>query len=348
MQPKRILIVGNFGRKDLFRRYFNTEYKLSNGFICAGHHVVQFSDRDHAREATIWGTQKLGKSKMADKLIEIAKHYQPHLIFFGHVDLLDGACFERLKEALPQAKLATFCVDALFRKATMEKFSARAQHMHASFSTTADRDQLAQLGIPKGTLFFLPNPVDASIETARVFETRRQDLRLDGQFLGTGIEKRDEQISFIKNHLPSDYRFEAGGRAFDSQRIDSTLYLERLSDSAVSPNLPLNDQAPEQLAYLYSSDRIAQLLGQGVTTLCVAQSKLSDLYEDGIVEYPSREALVEQMLDLYKDDEKRMKIGKTGHRLAHERTSATTLADYILQATLGETIAKHAWNTAPV
>lgn len=346
MQPKRILIVGNFGRKDLFRRYFNMESKLANGFIRAGHHVLCFSDRDHAREATIFRTQKLGARKMQEKLVELTAHYRPALVLVGHADLVNEVTYQRLREKVSGLRLAAFCVDALFRKATMQRFSARAQLMDAAFLTSADRQQAALLGIPAGRLFFVPNPVDSSMETARVFETPREALRLDGQFLGTGIERREDQIEFIRNSLPASYRFESGGKAFDTERVDSTTFLDRLAEAAVCPNLPLDDLKTEQLAYLYSSDRIAQTLGQGVTTLTTAASRLSDIYEDGVVEYSDRADLVEKMTALYEDDLRRMQIGEIGHRLAHERTGCSKVADYILSVCFGESEGVVPWPSA--
>ena len=346
MTPKRILIVANFGRRQLFRRYFNTESKLANGFVRAGHQVICFSDRDHAREATVFGTQKLGRKRMAAQLLELASHYRPHLVLFGHCDLIDETVYERLRTAQPSARMATFCVDALFRQDAMQRFATRAGHVDAAFVTSADGDKARRFGFAPGRLFFMPNPVDESMETARVFDLPRQELRFDGQFLGTGIDKREEQIEAIRRGLPDGYRFGAGGKAFGTKRLDSTEFLDRLADGAVCPNLPLDDRAPDQLAYLYSSDRLAQTLGQGVTTLTVAESRLSDLYEDGIVEYRSREELVARMIDLYADDGERRRIGAIGHRIAHERTSATRVADYLLKVSLGESPAGAAWPTS--
>lgn len=346
MTPKRILIVANFDRRQLFRRYFNPESKLTNGFIRAGHQVICFSDRDHAREATIFGTQKLGRRPMIAALLELIGHYRPHLILFGHCDLLDEAFYERLRSAQPTLRLATFCVDALFRTEAMERFAKRARHVHAAFLTSADTDKVGEFGFAPGRLFFMPNPVDEGIETARVFDISRQDLRFDGQFLGTGIDKREEQIEEIRQGLPDGYRFAAGGKAFGTQRLDSTEFLERLADAAVCPNLPLDDKATDQLAYLYSSDRLAQTLGQGVTTLTAAASRLSDLYEDGLVEYRSREELIARMIELYANDGERRRIGAIGHRIAHDRTSATRVADYLLKVSLGEPPAAAPWPTA--
>lgn len=347
-KPKRILVVGNFGRKNLYRRYFNTEAKLVNGFIRGGHHVLSFSDRDHAREATIWKTQKAGRGKLSAQLIEVVTHYQPHMILFGHVDLLPNTIFQQLRNIAPGIRLAALCVDALFREATVARFVARANEMDAAFITTGDRGLLKSLGLPSGRLFYLPNPVDESMESERTFDARREDLAFDGQFLGTGIDKREAQLDAIRAGLPNEYRFNCGGKAYESERIDSTEFLLKLADSAVCPNLPLDDLNSEQLHRLYSSDRIAQTLGQGVTTLTIKQCRLSELYEDGVVEYSDRASLVEQMRELYENDEKRRQIGEIGHSIAHSRTNATRVSSYILSRTMGEGNPEIFWDGSPV
>lgn len=341
---KRIIIVGNFGRKELFRRYFNTEAKLANGFIRAGHHVVCFSDRDHAREATILNTQSAGKQKMAAKLLELTNHYKPHMILFGHTDLLPTEFYDQIRRKVKGVKLATFCVDALFRADTIVKFKARAEQMDSAFITTGDRRKLTAIDPPAGRLYFMPNPVDASMETAHVYTISRQELRFDGQFLGTGIGEREAQLSALQDALPDDYRFDCGGRAFGSVRIDSTDYLHRLAQSATCPNLPLDDTNADQMAYLYSSDRIAQVLGQGVTMLTPKASGFADLYEGGVIEYSSRQDLAEQMVALRDDDTWRRKIGEIGHRVAHSRTDTSRIAAYILAILFEEKLPEIFWD----
>ncbi|WP_068315501.1 glycosyltransferase [Polycladidibacter hongkongensis] len=326
MKAQRILLVGNFGRKGLYSNYYNVDHKLANGFIRCGHSVLCFSDRDHAREATPFNSQSFGRKAMAAKLLQTAKNYQPHMALFGHCDLLDDSFFHRLKEQHPAIRLATFCVDAVFRKKTMASFKARAAHCHAAFITTADKKQLATIGIPMDKLHFMPNPVDPSIETKRIFEQPLTSFRLDGQFLGTGIGKREEQLQYIQDALPSNYRFACAGRAFGSKRIEGTEFLQRLCEAPVSLNLPLDDTDPLMMPYLYASDRIAQLLGQGITTISPKASGLSDLYEDGILEYSGREEVIDLMLRLHSDDALRRRIGALGWKHAHDRTSCACVS----------------------
>lgn len=345
---KRILFVANFDRKNLYRRYYNHESKLALGFIRAGHHVLTFSDRDHAREATVFNTQKLGAKKMAQRLLETVQHYKPDLILFGHTDLLTANFYAELQGLKTGARLATFCVDALFRDNARNNFVGRMRYMDAGFITSWHKQKLQALNTPQDSVYFLPNPVDVSIETADVSQKPRLDFDFDGQFLGTGTGARELQLTVLADSLPPEYRFRAGGLAFGSVRMESTDFLQALTHAAVCPNIPIDDRDLAQIDPLYSSDRIAQTVGQGVATLVMAESKLSEIYEDGVVEYTSREDLVAQMVALRADDARRMKTATLGRRLAFERTNSTLVANYMVAAAFETPMPDVCWETTPV
>ncbi len=61
---------------------------------------------------------------------------------------------------------------------------ARADHVDISFMTTADSEALRRLAPREGSIAFPPNPVDPSVETARVFDipasARQSTLYDDG------------------------------------------------------------------------------------------------------------------------------------------------------------------------
>ena len=141
---------------------------------------------------------------MANKLIDMARHFQPHFILFGHTDILPSSTYEKIRFAVNGVRLATFCVDALFRKETMDKFKQRALKMDTAFITTGDREKLKKINMGQDHLYFMPNPVDPSMGTAQVFEVSQQELAYDGQFLGTGIGERETQLNTIKEGLPED------------------------------------------------------------------------------------------------------------------------------------------------
>ncbi len=338
MRPLRVLQVGNFDRKGLQRPWFNTEHKLAQGLARAGNFVLRFSDRDEARGATIVSSQKIGAGRMNERLVETARHFRPQLILFHHADLIAADTYDRLREASPGARLAQICVDSVAGQATMAAFSARAAHMDISFMTTADPEVLHRLAPNEGSIVFLPNPVDPSVETARVFDTPAFDLPWDAVFLGNGSGNREEHLAQMRMELPKGFRFHVGGGAFNTRRFSSLEFLETLASGAMSPSIPVDDAVV--VPFLYSSDRIAQLLGQGVVALTPASARQSMLYDDGVVEFSSRAELGERMADLWRNDAKRRRIGETGWRIAHSRTNGTRVARYLCEVVFHETFSE--------
>lgn len=347
MTPLRILLVASFDRRRAQAHWYNTDHKLLTGLIRLGHMVVPFSDRDVARELSPLPTKKLGLSRMRARLIETATHLQPHLILFGHADSCEATTFERLRAAVPGVRMAQFNVDSTWRRETMARFAERARHMDLSFITTADPHELEPLAPRADSICFMPNPVDASVETARVFDVPREALRWDGLFLGTGIEKRGKQLDHLAAHLPEGYRFSYGGRAKGEAPLTSAAFLDALTTGASCPNLPLDDGLATP--HLYSSDRIAQLLGQGVLAYTHAPAGLEALYEDGVVNWDSRETLVEVMARMQTDDAERQRRAEIGWRLAHERTASTVVADAMLDAVMQRPASHdYAWQIEPI
>ncbi len=347
MKPIRVLLVANADRHRQQGRWFNAEYKLRNGLLRAGHMVLFYSDRDRAREQSPLPSKRFGAARMIAELVQTARHYAPHLILFGHADLCHAQDFAALRKAVPGVRLAQFCVDATFRTKTMTDFAARSHDMDASFITTCDGAALAPYAPRAGTVHYMPNAVDASVETARVFDKAADALDWDGLFLGTGIERRGEQLDAIRRGLPAPYRFDYGGRAKGDEPLTSTAYLAALATGASCPVLPLDDTRP--CAHLYASDRVALVTGQGVLAFCTASAGLSALYEDGIVEWDSREALVEHMARFQRDDAARRRVARTGWRIAHEKTAGHIVASALVETAMGYTPSRaYAWPITPL
>jgi hypothetical protein len=344
MTSRRVLLVGNFDRKALGRHFFNTEHKLLNGFIRLGHMALAFSDRDVAREASPLRSSRWGKGGMNRLLLEMARHFRPHLVLFFHSDLLAEETFGALREAVPGVALAQVNVDPTDRPRTMAAFSGRAAHCDVSFITTACPDALRAISPRPGAVAFMPNPVDAAVETARVWEIGRQALAHDVLYLGNGDHRRPAQVEALRAALPSDIRFEAGGGIFGTPRLSSVAFLNKLASAAQGPAPALDDRVP--VPWLYSSNRIALLLGQGVMAHVPASSRQEDLYEGGVVPYADMPSLAETCARLARDDAERRRIAERGWRVARERTSSERVAAYLLETALGETPGTWPWPTA--
>ena len=348
-RPRRILLVANFDRRHHHAMFYNVDNLLHSGLLRAGHHVIPFSDRDTALELSPFRLSSRfgGLGAMRRRLLCTAEHYSPELILFGHADLVDGATIGNLRRSVPDARLAQFNVDAVFNSRSMSAFCNRARLVDISFITTGNLDSLALPSPGCGPVHYFPNPVDASVEAARTFEKRREELPFDGQFLGSRLQSRDELIDRLAAGLPAGYRFRSSARALGGRRLRSLEFLAALADAACMPNLPHDDKAP--VPYLYSSDRIAQCLGQGVAVIAPGEAGLSGIYDDGIVEFGGFEHLVDSMAFLQRNDGARRRQAEKGWRIARERTAGHRVAKYIVETALGMTLSEqYGWPAAPV
>ncbi len=347
LKPLRILLVANLDRRRLHATFYNVDSKLHTGLLRAGHHVIAFSDRDVSREASplVLSSRFGGIAKMRRRLIQTASHYRPDLVLFGHVDRVDATTMRAIRKGVPEAVLAQFNVDAVFNAHSMKRFCARMREVDISFITTAG---LGSLSLPErrcGPVHFFPNPVDSSIEVARVFEKARDVLPYDGQFLGTPNKTRDDQIVALLTLLPGGYRFRSN--AHGPRRLRSIEFLDALAQAACMPNLAHDDTKPVPL--LYSSDRIAQSLGQGVSVLTATSAGLAGIYDDGVMEFESREHLVELMIYLWRNDHARRQLGERGWRIAHERTASPRVAKYLVEAAFGRQFSEsYGWPVDPI
>ena len=332
LEGRRILVVADFNRKLFGSNYYESWFTLRNGFVRAGANVLTVSDRDTAREAGILPHKRFGRRAMNRTIVDTAKAYRPHLILFGHVDMTGVETLEAVRKAAPDARLAQLHVDAVFRLKAMSQFNARAAQMHASFITTGAPEKLAELGCGPGTVAFCPNPVDPSLAHTDVSATPRDALAYDGIFLGNGHERREPQVRGLQGGLAPDFRFFVGGQIFGTPRLSGPEFLETIASAGMSPNLPLDDTRP--VDFLYSSSRIAQLLGLGVVALCQLNARLDQIYEDGIVNYTTIEDLAEKMNALREDDAERRRIGAIGRRIGRERTGNGRVARYLWDMTV--------------
>ena len=335
MRPRRILLVANFGRRRRQAYFYNVEFKLLAGLMRSGHHVLTFSERDVSKESSpLRMSSRLGgRWRMRRHLVETATHYHPDLIILGHADLLDQASIHALRKKSGGVRIAQFNVDSLYQEKAMSGFARRLPCVDLSFITTGDISGAPWAGEKHGPIHFLPNPVDAAIETGHVHERMREELPYDGQFLGCDIGNREEQLTELRRRLP-DYRFNCAGGIFETDRLYSWKFLQATCEAAVMPNLPQDDNLPVQR--LYASDRISHVLGNGVLAITARGARLRDLYDDGIVEYGSREELAEVMVRLWADDRQRRRIAERGWRIAHERTACDRVARYMVETCLGE------------
>ena len=332
----RVILVGNGQERRPGIGFYNVERKLANGLTRNGHLVQFFSDRDVARAGTMFRSSRAGRGVANRRFLELARNFQPHLIVFAHASLIETETFSEAKRQAHGPRLAQVCVDPLFRPINVSFLRDRARVVDATFVTTAGA-VLGQFSSATNVSSYLPNPVDASIETARGFE--RSDQAFDVFFAANaagdqpGDPRRTTPALIAKSGQASiDYR------GFDGRPpVFGVEYFRRLADARMALNInsdraeTAGTRAPAEELYFYNSDRISQIMGCGLLTLSFRVNQLMELFEEDkeMAFADSPEAILEAVLRYKRDDFARRRVAEAGWRKSHERFNERLVARYI-------------------
>ena len=86
----------------------------------------------------------------------------------------------------------------------------------------------------------------------------------------------------------------------------------------------------------YSSDRIAQLIGNGLLTLIDEKTYLSDFFSNNeLIFYKDMNDLSEKILKFKKDKKEGKKIAKNGKLKYFKYFNSTIVSDFIINVTFG-------------
>jgi len=343
----RILLIGNSGEREPGRRSYSVERKLANGFVRNGHNVLFFSDRDVARAGSLFRSSRAGRGAANAKFLEAVRNFAPKAIVAAHASVISTETFVEAKAAPSRPRLGIVCVDPLFRVVNAAFLGDRARVADATFVTTAG-EALARFSSPSNVSAFIPNPVDPSIEDARNFE--RVDLAHDVFFAANASGDRAEDWRRSTPRLMTATELVCSFHGFDGRAgVYGADYFAALAQARMGLNLnsdraeDAQARAPEGELYLYSSDRVSQLLGGGLLTLSFRVNRLFELFEDGVemafAETP--EAMRDLALRFKRDDAARRRIAEAGWRKAHaefnERQVAAFIEDVLFRRPLRET-----------
>ena len=310
-------------------------YKISHGLIRNGHNVLDFSDRDILKAYSCFGKLKqLGKKPFNKLFYEYCVDTQPDGIILGHADTIAPSTLAMIRKALPEVKILQWNVDCInpnISSGNIERIKSKIDLVDATVITTADKKLLNQFEPKKHKVGFMPNPVDASIETGKAFEIENPECDLvfpatpksKREFCGNMMLTKDILARIASNIDMNKVLF---SRA-DGINLTGGEYQRVFSSSAMGLSINASNHD-----YLYSSDRMAHLMGNGVLALVDRRTGFGDLFnEDEIAFYTTEEELYKKIAFYRTNAKERMKIAKKGwqkyHQLFNERIVAKYIAD---------------------
>ncbi len=343
----KIMHVTNFNEKHNGRLQFNTSRRINNGFIRLGHNVMQISDRDvvstgkNLKDPT--GTKTLNR-----KIIESYFNFKPDLIVLGHADSITKSTLEYLKNYDKYLKFCQWFLDPVSKNGpdfnkNKTRILDKAKLMDANFLTTDPNS----LSFNINDCYFIPNPADSSFEILNNFN---HNCEFDIFFaMSHGVHRGELKTGKIDNReifinrllkFKEDIKFDIYGMN-NIQPIWGDNFIKTIAQSKMGLNLSRG----KPLKY-YSSDRIVQLMGNGLLTFIDEETQFSDFFDPTeIITYKNSNDLIEKILKYKKDDKQRKIIAKNGKRKYMKFFNSNLVAQFIINKSLGiHTKQKFLWN----
>ena len=337
-KPIRIIHVTNFNERHNGRLFFNTGRRLNNGFIRSGHTVLEFSDRDIQKHYKSYNDFSGGKS-LNEKLHKTCHNFKPDMIVLGHADLIHQNTLGDLKDEYPNLKISQWFLDPLNKYGpdyikNKKRILDKSAFIDANFITTSP-DALDFLS-NKTKNYFIPNPTDQSFET---LENYKNACSVDVFFaLSHGVHRgklktrnADDREIFINKllNISKSIKFDLYG-VNKIQPIWADQFFQVISNAKMGLNLSRG----EPIKY-YSSDRIAQIIGNGLVTLIDEKTYYNHFFDKTeMVFYKNISDLSEKIMKISKDEKLRKSVAKKGRDKYHKYFNSNLVSEFIVNKTL--------------
>ena len=331
----KILHITNFNERFDGRLHYNTGKRINNGFIRSGHNVLNLSDRDIISYYKKLGDPK-GSKTLNKKIISSFNNFNPDVVVMGHADNTSLETLYYLKEKKKELKIAQWFLDPITKqgpdylnnKKRLLKFS---EITDANFITTDPQS----IDFKLKNSFFIPNPADPSFET---LENYKNNCKNDVFFamshgVHRGVLKKgkfDDRERLLNKLLKENKNINFDFYGFNQrQPIWSDDFMNKIANSKMGLNLSRG----KPIKY-YSSDRMAQLMGNGLLTFIDEKTFYSDYFtKNEIVTYKNYYDLVEKIQKYKKNDKERRNIAKNGRKKYLKYFNSTIVSNYILKKT---------------
>lgn len=340
-----ILHVSNFNLLRLKGCFQNgLPLKISSGLIMSGHHVINYPERDLCRffgfgHKNFWGLKKLN-----EHLINYAKVVEPTVMVLGHASTIFPQTLAEIKKALPNMKILMWNCDPIIPNSFKDSNTNVAElHSKADFCdliaiTTADKKLLSQFKRPNNQVIFMPNLADIAIETGRNFE--HEELPYDMMYSATSLVRpfcgKDvnifEIIDDVKKEMP-DFKWLLGG--FDKYpALHGNEYLKAFTKASMGFSLNrAND------VYLYASDRMTHMMGNGQLTFMDRRTGFQDIFsDDEIAFYEEKGDFLDKLKFYHNNPKARMKVAKNGYEKIHKEFNHKEVCEYMMNKLFDKTI----------
>ncbi len=328
----KILHLTNFNRRFDGRLQYNTGRRLNNGFVRLGHNVLTLSDRDiiHDNKSL---TDFTGKKELQNKIKDNFINFKPDCIILGHADSISADTLNFIKNEKPNIKIGQWFLDPVGKgtpdaKKNNKRIFNNNELIDYTFLTSCP----SLLTNKINNSFFIPNPSDISFEVLKNYKKNCNNdvffAMSHGVHRGTlkkgKFDNREIFINKLIKKLPN-VLFDIYGMN-NIQPVWGNNFINAISNSQMAINLSRG----KPVKY-YSSDRIAQLLGNGLLTFVDIKTRFNDfLSENEIIFYSDINDLIYKLKKYKKDKKETKRIARNGRNFYLKHFNSTIVSDFIL------------------
>ena len=329
----KILHITNFNNRFDGRLHYNTSKRLNNGFIRLGHNVLSISDRDiisnNKTIADLKGVHSLQKI-----VINNFNNFKPDLVVLGHADSVNLETINYMKKQ--NIPLAQWFLDPVGTQSpdyqkNKNRILNKSEYIDASFLTSDPND----LDFKIRNSYYIPNPSDSSFETLKNYNNNCENdvffAMSHGVHRGnlkTG--KFDNRENIIKQLVKTNknIKFDIYGMN-QREPIWGDKFIKIISKSSMGLNLSRG-----QPVKYYSSDRIAQLMGNGLLTFIDKRTLYGDFFTNKeIILYKDINDLSYKINKYKKDHLDRKLIAKNGKKKYMKFFNSNIVCEFIINKT---------------
>jgi hypothetical protein len=332
----RILHVTNFNERHNGRLFYNTGRRINNGLLKLGHTVQTLSDRDTiSRERKI--SDLTGSKSLNKKIIEIISNFKPNLLILGHADQIQNETLKTIKDFYPSLKICQWFLDRMDDsnwKMNKIRFLKKFKYLDKSFCTTHPS---AIKSLNSKDVLYIPNPVDEAFENLNIYKKKfyKYDLFFalsHGVHRGTLKSGKSDDRELLLSKLVklnNEIKFNIVG-VNNKQPIWAENFKNELSKSKMALNLSQGSSLK-----FYTSDRFAQLVGNGILTFVDVKTKLNKLFSNNEIVFYKNLRDLSLKLNRFKNANKlRNSIAKNGMKKYHKYMNSKIVSKYIINKTL--------------
>ena len=334
-KPLKIMHITNLNERFNGRLHYNTGRRLNNGFIRNGHNVLSISDRDVLHNNKSIKDIK-GQNSLDKKVLESFNNFKPDLIVLGHADRVSQETLFNMRQFNKSLKISQWFLDPLSKygpdhENNKKRILTKSAIVDCSFLTTDPKS----LPFKLENSYFMPNPCDRSFEILSNYE---KNCNFDVFFAmshgvhrgGLKVGKIDDREMFINKLIRFNQKIKFDVYGMNNvQPIWADNFINKISNSYMGLNLSRG----KPIKY-YSSDRLVQIMGNGLLTFVDQKTQLCDFFDDDeIIFYKDIHDLSYKINKYKKDVKDGKKIARKGKKKYFKHFNSNIISDYIISKT---------------